>query len=210
MKTTSELSRRLEEVRAQLGNSKLIVVTKTKPKELLKELVSLGVTDVGENYIQEMVEKQAYAKEENLPLKFHLIGPLQSNKFKLLKYPVIIHTLEKPQHVEALLKAHVPVEKYFVQVNVSEDPDKHGVSPEGILPFLNLPMRPTGLMTILQQDLERQETLKCYKKLKQILDFHNLSETSMGMSDDFDLAVQAGATYVRVGSKIVGARTDKA
>ncbi|HEY6877401.1 MAG TPA: YggS family pyridoxal phosphate-dependent enzyme [Polyangiales bacterium] len=214
----SALAERYAEVRARIDRAarrpvRLIAVSKFHSVEAIREVYALGQRDFGENYAQELAEKAAALRD--LPeLRFHFIGGIQRNKLKqLLDSGCLIDTLASEAHARAIqerAQAPVPV---LVQVNVMGELQKGGVAPAE-LPHLVAAIRALpklvlrGLMTIPPADdlgLARQ----AYETLASLAQQHGLTELSMGMSDDLEVALAAGATEVRIGTAIFGARPQK-
>jgi pyridoxal phosphate enzyme (YggS family) len=222
----SSIARGLEEVRARIDRAArlaarlpetilLVAVSKTKPAGAIREAYEAGQRDFGENYAQELAEK-ADELSDLADIRWHFIGHLQSNKAKLVA-PIasIIHTVDTPSLAHELGKRrHGPTPlRVLVEVNVSGDPKKHGVTPSALGAVLDAAsaeasLKLCGLMTMPPHD--EDETRRAFAGLAALREQHGgkarLPELSMGMSDDLELAVTAGATMVRVGSAIFGAR----
>jgi pyridoxal phosphate enzyme (YggS family) len=190
----------------------LLAVSKTHPATRIGEALAAGQRAFGENYIQEAVEKMAVLP----PLEWHLIGPLQSNKTRLAAERFQwVHTLEREKIARRLSEqrpADLPPLNVLIQVNASGESTKSGVAFADVsdlaktvasLPRLKL----RGLMAIPEPGAPReryQEVRASFEQLKSRFGFDTLS---MGMSDDLELAVEEGATMVRIGTAIFGART---
>lgn len=196
----------------------LMLVTKTVPAEVVAVALKAGYKLLGENRVQEAVPKynalQAYGAE------WHLIGTLQTNKIKeALQFASVIQSLDRIKLAE---KLHIALEKQnrslpvYIEVNVSGEASKQGIPPNEVLPFVqNLKDYPTlkivGLMTIGALTDNQAEILQGFQTLAVLRDkllqagvpAHALS---MGMSGDMELAIAAGATMIRVGTAIFGAR----
>ena len=199
---------------------RLIAVSKTIPENRIQAAMEAGVTALGENYIQE-----AQRKIENLsPSKavWHFIGHLQTNKAKIaVKYFDLIHTLDSVKLARELNKQAAKInkiQKALIQVNVGQEMSKSGIEPAEInnllmevQSFKNLSI--TGLMTVPPY-FEDPETVRPYfRELREYRDKANesfpglnLTELSMGMTHDFEIAIEEGATMVRVGTAIFGER----
>jgi len=211
--TCDKLDRNPEEV-------KLIAVSKTKPLDNIIEAYKCGSRYFGENYVQELREKQNL-KNELSDLEWHFIGHLQKNKVKYIAEKVaLIHSVDKESLAKEINKQAVKFDRVIdilVQVNTSGEKSKSGVSPEGLIELIskirgyeNIRLR--GLMTIGglgKQDYETRDEFLLLAKLLE--DVNNslgldLKELSMGMSSDYEIAIECGATYIRVGSSIFGER----
>jgi pyridoxal phosphate enzyme (YggS family) len=200
-----EMAKACRDAGREEASVKLIAVSKTKPFSMVRELADLGQLDFGENYAQEGADKVVQGPE----LHWHFIGNLQSNKAKLVagKFS-LFHALDSFSLAEKLAK--VARQDCLVQVNVSAEDTKSGVAPGDLLPLLDrlrgiVPVR--GLMCIPRPGLGR----KPFADLRNLLEAanregHELTELSMGMSADFADAILEGATYVRVGTALFGAR----
>jgi len=193
------------------GSVKLIAVSKMQPHERVVAVLNEGHRLFGENRVQEASDKWPDWREQYGPLDLHLLGPLQTNKarraFELFQ---AIHTLDRPKLAETFARlaqemGHCP--DLFVQVNTGEEAQKAGVAPKEADAFikqaraLDLPVM--GLMCI--PPVEEEASLH-FSLLGKIAERNGLPELSMGMSADFEKAIHFGATYVRVGSAIFGAR----
>jgi len=191
---------------------RLVVVTKTVPASVIEEAIGAGQSCFGENRVQEAQAKWPALKERHPGIELHLIGPLQSNKVReAVALFDVIETLDRPKLARALAEEMVRGGKrprLFVQVNTGEEPQKAGVSPAETVPFVAL-CRDTfglpidGLMCIPPFD---EEPAMHFALLAKLAEKVGLKELSMGMSGDFPRAITFGATYVRVGTAIFGAR----
>ena len=200
------------------GTVRLLAVTKTVPAPVLRLAASAGITDFGENKLQEARDKQAVLRD--LPIRWSIIGHLQTNKVKyLIRFAHEFHALDSLRLAEELnrrLEAEGRDLDVFVQVNTSGEASKFGLHPDGLVPFVerlsDYPhLRPRGLMTlaIFSADLERVRA--CFRLLRALRDraagiAPGLAQLSMGMSGDFETAIAEGADVVRVGQAIFGAR----
>lgn len=191
----------------------LVAVSKTFPAEAIEPVLAAGQRVFGENYVQEAKAKWPELRQRYPDVELHMIGPLQSNKAKeAVELFDVIHTLDRPSLAEALAKEIAKQGKkprLLVQVNTGEEPQKGGVSPGDVDAFLEACRTKYGLAI---------EGLMCippaedppsphFALINTIAKRHGLKVLSMGMSADFDEAIQLGATHVRVGSAIFGART---
>jgi hypothetical protein len=221
---TGSIAERIAIVRDQLpAGVRLIAVTKQVPVDAMREAYFAGVRDFGESRLQEAEAKIAQLKD--LPdLNWHLIGHLQSNKVKkALEQFQWIHSCDNLKLAQRLNRLATEVSlkpNVCLQVKVVPDPDKYGWSiPELLadLPELDqcTALQIRGLMTILPLGLSPEESLQVFERTRELAlkieqqNWSNLhmQELSMGMSDDYLLAVQAGATQVRLGRIIFGERT---
>lgn len=193
------------------GSVKLLAVSKVQPLERIEAVLTEGYRTFGENRVQEAQGKWPAFKEQFDGIDLHLIGPLQSNKTRAaMDLFDAIHSVDRPKLARAIARiaeetGHCP--DIFVQVNTGAEPQKAGVLPEDADAMvqecrdLNLPLR--GLMCIPPAD---EEAALHFALLAKIAERNGLTGLSMGMSDDFEKAIAFGATHIRVGSAIFGAR----
>ena len=190
----------------------LVAVAKTVDEGGIREALAAGQRLFGENRVQEAQAKFPQLKTDYPDLELHLIGPLQTNKVKEAAALFdCIQSLDRIRLADALAaererSGHAP--RLFIQVNTGEEPQKAGVIPSGLEALvahtraLNLPLE--GLMCIPPANDDAAPHFALLLKLARA---HGLANLSMGMSNDFELAVKFGATYVRVGSALFGARS---
>ncbi|CAN7189350.1 MULTISPECIES: YggS family pyridoxal phosphate-dependent enzyme [Pseudomonas] len=193
----------------------LLAVSKTKPAAAIREAHACGVVDFGENYLQEALAKQQELAD--LPLTWHFIGPIQSNKTKpIAEHFHWVHSVDRlkiAERLSAQRPTHLPPLNICLQVNVSGEASKSGCAPEE-LPALaaavaalpNLHLR--GLMAIPEPTEDRAEQHAAFARLQQLSHSLNLplDTLSMGMSHDLEAAIAEGATWVRIGTALFGAR----
>jgi pyridoxal phosphate enzyme (YggS family) len=191
--------------------TKLVAVSKTVSQEGIGEAIAAGQRIFGENRVQEAQAKYPVLKSEHPGLELHLIGPLQTNKVKEATALFdVIQTLDRIKLADALAaerdrSGRCP--RLFLQVNTGEESQKAGVMPQGAAALidharkLKLPL--DGLMCIPPAD---DDAAPHFAFLAKLARDHGLANLSMGMSGDFELAVKFGATHVRVGTAIFGAR----
>lgn len=191
-------------------NTTLIIVTKNQDLEKINLLINKQHLDFGENKVQEATFKWTNLILNNPKLKLHLIGKLQSNKakdaFKIFHY---VHTLDNQKLAQIFSKLEQNSSKkikYFVQVNIANEPQKNGISINLLNSFIkycvnDLNLNIIGLMCI--PPIDGDPTIY-FKTLGKLAKLNHLNELSMGMSNDYETAIKNGATFVRVGSKIFG------
>lgn len=196
----------------ETGSVRLIAVSKVQPADRVLAVLEQGHRIFGENYVQEAAAKWPEWRDRFGPLELHMIGPLQTNKAKLaVDLFDAIHTLDRPslaQKLASLGQARGSLPQLFVQVNTGSEPQKAGVLPADLPGFLRdcraMDLTPLGLMCIPP---EGEDPAPHFAMLARMAADHGLSGLSMGMSGDFEAAVAHGATHVRIGSAIFGART---
>ena len=226
--TASELAARVDAVRANLAAAsdglyappRLIAVTKTHPVEQILPLNELGVTDIGENRVQELQGKLPYLNEK---FRIHLIGRLQSNKVKYIIDSVcLIHSLDRlslAEEINRQAQLHGRVMPVLVQVSPAGEEQKGGMPPEDVLPFLRqcaaMPgLRVKGLMAVMPNSRDEAYLSGLFANMRALFERLreeavsgvDMEELSMGMSGDYVLAARHGATMVRVGSALFGPR----
>jgi pyridoxal phosphate enzyme (YggS family) len=196
-------------------STKLIAVSKGHTIDKINLLIDSGHLDFGENKVQEAVQKWTDILNKNININLHLIGGLQSNKakdaFKIFNY---IHSLDS----EKLARIFSDLEKddskkikYFIQVNIGDEIQKKGIKVSLVSDFVrycqkDLKLNILGLMCIPPVNAHPESF---FLKLKKLNEDSDLKDLSMGMSDDFEIAIKLGSTYVRVGTSIFGQRSSQ-
>jgi len=191
---------------------KIVAVTKTFPISHILPVINEGHTDFGENKVQEAMEKWTSIKQDFPKINLHLIGKLQTNKVKFV-LPLFdyIHSLDNLKLANKLAEEQNKKNfkpKIFIQVNIGEEQQKGGIEINNLENFYKtcvdeLKLNIIGLMCIPPFDKDSKPFFIKMKKLSENLDLKNIS---MGMSDDYMEAIKQGSTFIRVGSKIFGAR----
>ncbi|MBC3422638.1 MULTISPECIES: YggS family pyridoxal phosphate-dependent enzyme [unclassified Pseudomonas] len=193
----------------------LLAVSKTKPASAIREIHAAGVRDVGENYLQEALAKQDELRD--LPLIWHFIGPIQSNKTKAIaEHFDWVHSVDRLKIAQRLSEQRpsgLPALNVCLQVNVSGEDSKSGCTPvdlpalaQAVAKLPNLRLR--GLMAIPEPSDDRatqEAAFACLRQLQESLGL-GLDTLSMGMSHDLEAAIAQGATWVRIGTALFGAR----
>ncbi len=232
--TSESVARRLALIRERVAEAalrkgrrpeeiKILGASKAQPPEKIREAVEAGLEILGENYVQEAEKKKALLSD--LPVSWHLIGYLQKNKArKALQLFDLIQTVDRPEIAQRLSRLAQEMGRtlpVFIEVNVGGEETKAGILPEKVpdlvrlikdLPALDL----QGLMTIPPYSPDPEDSRKFFRKLRelkeQVEDFYELKhplELSMGMSHDYEVAVEEGATLVRIGTALFGPRPPK-
>lgn len=209
---------KLQIIYKSIGKAQLIGVTKTRTAEEANKFIELSKEKIiGENYIQEYVAK----KNLLIPHTSHFIGKLQSNKVKkAVELFDVIQTVESEKLALAVDKSAGQInkkQKIMLQVNISNDPKKAGCSKHEVLDLVDKILKLknieiVGLMTIILDINDQDLILKFYMEMAELKDkiyklFNIRISLSMGMSDDYQLAVKAGSDFVRIGTYIFGDRT---
>jgi PLP dependent protein len=193
----------------------LIVVTKTFPSSDIRLLVDLGVPDIGENRHQEAVEKVAECAE--LPVRWHFVGRLQSNKAgAVARYADVVHSVDRPKLVDALDRGAESAGREvacLVQVSLDDDPARGGALVDQVLPIAERiaaspALRLAGVMAVAPLSADPDPAFARLQQIAETLQKEHPTATwvSAGMSGDLEAAVARGATHLRVGSAILGAR----
>ena len=215
------LSSRLVQVRERIASAcarsgrspesvRLLAVTKVFGPDAIRDAYALGLRDFGENYVQEM-ERKAPAIADLAGAHFHLIGHLQANKTKkAVQLFSAIDSVDTGKLASRLNAEGKPVD-VMIEVKLSSEASKSGVAP-GYLPELvnaigNCPnLRLTGLMTVPPWSEDPEQSRPWFAQLRALAEDFGLSELSMGMSNDLEVAIEEGATWVRVGTALFGSR----
>ncbi len=224
------IAERLEAVRGQIeaacdragrdpGEVTLIGVSKTHGIDVVGAAVDAGLHDLGENRAQELVPKAIEATARGIEVRWHFIGHLQRNKVAdVLPHVASLHSLDSARLVEAIARA---VERgatraadplpCYLQVNVAGEASKEGVEPAALPELLAAAagcsyIEVVGLMTVAPLTAEPEATRPVFRALRQLAEAHGLAGLSMGMTNDYAVAIEEGATAVRVGRAIFGDR----
>ena len=214
----STLAHRITAIKSKIPSSvELLLASKTKSPEIIREAFHAGVTLFGENKVQEFLEKRPALSD--LPIEWHFIGQLQSNKVKaILPYVKLIHSLDRISLAEEIQKqaekinTHVNV---LIEINSSGEPNKGGIALEQTVDFIRQLKRfdriqIQGLMTVAIDGSDK-EVRKCFRQtaelLKEIRPLISGDTLSMGMSGDYELAIEEGSTLIRLGSRVFGERS---
>ena len=192
----------------------LVAVSKTFSKELVEAAHGAGVRHFGENWVQEAAEKLPALTSLTPKPTWHLIGHLQTNKIKAaLDLFDVIESIDSVHLAEALARrAGGRTLRLLLEVNVSGEPSKHGFRPEDLPAALHTiravpELSVEGMMTVAPETSDPESVRPVFRRLRELRDEHGLRELSMGMSGDYEVAIQEGATMVRIGRAIFGART---
>lgn len=197
---------------------RLLPITKTVPAHILRLAHAAGVRPFGENKIQEAVGKRELLQD--LPIDWCIVGHLQSNKAKYLaRFAREFHALDSAKLAELLdkrLEIEDRVLDVYIQVNTSDEDTKYGLHPDALMPFVETlgqyrRLRPRGLMTLALLNADMEKVRPCFALLRRLRDEAvrlnpALTELSMGMSGDFEEAIEEGSNVVRVGQAIFGKR----
>ena len=197
------------------SNVNILAVSKGFKSQEIKTIQNIGQNDFGESKFQEAFEKQLILKDLK-KIKWHFIGRIQSNKIRKIvqnfKYIHSVDSFEKLQKISNISDAEKKNPLIMLQVKLIDDPTKGGFNPDllvlkwsEIQELKNITL--TGLMTINPKGLSSKENTKLFKKCRSLADSLQLPDCSMGMSGDWEEAIDAGSTWVRLGSLIFGDRS---
>ena len=217
------LTQRLADVRGRVsaacdrsgrdpGSVTLIGVSKTHPADAVAAAFEAGMRDFGENRVQEGIAKAIELRNRGLELDWHLIGHLQTNKVRAaLGTFAILHAVDSERLLEAISGAASAPVRVFIEVNVAAEATKFGITPAELPGLLRsaraLPnIEVEGLMTVAPRVERPDEARPVFRTLRELAAANGLSKLSMGMSDDFEVAIEEGATHIRVGRAIFGER----
>ena len=196
------------------SNVNILAVSKGFKSQEIKTIHNMGQNDFGESKFQEAFEKQSIL-EDFRQIKWHFIGRIQSNKIRKIvqnfQYIHSVDSFEKLQKISSISYEEKKNPLIMIQVKFSDDPSKGGFNPELLLLKWNeikelKNIRLTGLMTINPKGLNFKENSELFKKCRSLADLLQLPDCSMGMSGDWKQAVEAGSTWIRLGSLIFGDR----
>lgn len=209
--------KRIEQAAERAGRDphtvRLIVVTKEAEIDEIREVMASGVTDIGENRAKDALSKREVF--DSHLVSWHMIGHLQSNKAKdAVRIFSIVHSVDSIKLVHILnkeAKKNNKIQDILIEVNTSGEETKFGVKPNRVEDFLKEArdlkhINILGLMTMAPFVKVAEMARPYFKKLKQLADTHKLKELSMGMTQDFEVAIEEGATMVRIGSAIFKSR----
>jgi pyridoxal phosphate enzyme (YggS family) len=203
------------------GSIELVAISKTKPVSLIVEAIDAGITDIGENRVQEAKSKHT---QVDRPARWHLVGHLQTNKVKqALQIFDLIHSVDSIRLLTEINRRSCQLNRQtdvLVEVNTSGEESKYGLQPNQLLSFMQSTLeyphvRIKGLMTIgkfLAEPEDVRPSFTLLRRLKEKIDNQGypniqMKYLSMGMTNDFEVAIEEGANMVRIGSAIFGERT---
>jgi pyridoxal phosphate enzyme (YggS family) len=193
----------------------IIGVTKYVTIERAEKLIEAGIINLGENRVEEFLDKHNQIKDQ---VKWHFIGTLQSRKVKDVIHKIdAIHSLDRLSIAKQINNRTQKPMDCFVQVNVSGETSKHGLPPEDVMSFIEKlgeyeKVRVVGLMTMAPHTEDEHRLREVFRELAQLrdeisnqkIDYAPCQYLSMGMSNDYEIAIEEGATHIRIGSKLVG------
>lgn len=215
----SKIAQACDKVGRDAKEITIIGVTKYVTIERTKELLATGNKDIGENRTEEFLNKFEVIGDE---ANWHFIGTLQSRKVKdIIEHVQVIHSLERESVAKQINNRSDRSIDCFVQVNVSGEEAKHGLEPNEVLPFIKKlaaydKVNIVGLMTMAPHIKDRDEIRVVFRRLAQLRDdiareqltHAPCTKLSMGMSNDYDIAIEEGATHIRIGTELVGSTND--
>ncbi|MFS0782386.1 YggS family pyridoxal phosphate-dependent enzyme [Bacillus sp. 1P06AnD] len=217
----SKVERQIELACKKSGRNReeinLIAVTKYVSNERTQEAVAAGINNLGENRPEGLLEKQRHIDGQ---VNWHYIGSLQTRKVKeIIEHVDYIHSLDRLSLAKEIQKRSKSAIRCFVQVNASGEESKHGLKPEEAVPFIKAlqngdygHIRVVGLMTMAPLTDNEDQLRSCFKKMKRLqqeivemnIEQAPCTELSMGMSNDYGIAIEEGSTFIRIGTALVG------
>jgi len=223
LQTMRRIERVLAEQKRRLGDLTIVAVTKNHPITLIRTAFDCGITDYGENRVQEAQHKVPFLSDRQA--RFHFIGHLQSNKVNALLEldPCLIHSVDSlslAQKLDGACRKRSRIQGILIQVNTSGEDTKSGIAPAAAIDLIQsvsqLPnLRIRGLMTIGTLGGDKRLVRSCFQRLRGIfsevkemnVDQVEMHYLSMGMTDDFEIALTEGSNCLRIGSAFFGARS---
>ena len=221
---TQTIAQHVEDVRRRIETScershrspdevTLIAVTKGFPPDAIRQAAAAGIQHFGENRVQEAEAKLAELRDLPDGVTWHMVGHLQTNKVKTaIRLFDIIHSVDSLPLAEAISRrAAASRRPIFLEVNVSKEPSKYGFSldelPDGYRAIARLPnIEVQGLMTVAPRAEDPDNVRGVFRRLREAAQLVGVRDLSMGMSDDFEVAVEEGATHIRIGRALFGER----
>ena len=211
------MKEKIKEIKREIGNNiTLVAVSKTRSNEEILKAYNLGIKDFGENYVKELITKM-----DSLPkdIKWHMIGHLQTNKVKeLIKRNIyLIESVDSIKLAKEINKEAIKNNKIInilIEVNIANDPNKTRIKKEELETIIkeiknlsNINLK--GLMAIAPNTNNTKIIKKSFKEMKELKNKYNLQLLSMGMSNDYKIALEEGTNIIRIGTKIFGERKYK-
>jgi PLP dependent protein len=198
----------------------IVGVSKTHPLETVAAAVEAGMVDLGENRAQEFVPKAVGAEEQSVAARWHFIGHLQRNKARqVLPHLYALHSVDSERLIEEITRrwesgirpASGEPPRCYVEVNVAGEEQKHGSTASDLESLLRAAeaseaIELVGLMTVAPRVADPEEVRPVFRKLRELAAAHGVSGLSMGMTEDYGVAIEEGATVVRIGRAIFGER----
>jgi len=213
MELRARINRAAERTNRSPGEVTIVAVSKGVDTSAIEKALEAGITNIGENRVQEAKFKVEGVSSSGLRPTWHMVGHLQTNKVKTaLELFDIIHSIDSLRLAEALSSHTENIMPVLIQVNIPGEEAKSGFPISGVSKALeeiaNLPgLRIDGLMTIAPLTDDPEEVRPIFRRLRELRDSLGLKHLSMGMTDDFEVAIEEGATMLRIGRAIFGERT---
>jgi len=219
-----KIAKAVEKSGRQPGEITLIGVTKTIDEERIRELLNCGVVDLGENRVQELLQKYDRLANYNILPSWHLIGHLQTNKVKyIIDKVTMIHSVDSIKLAEEINRRAKNIDRcqdVLIEVNMAGEESKFGIEPKDVYRFsdelskyTNISLK--GLMTVAPFVDDGEENREIFQKMRYLLiditekmSNNVKTQLSMGMTNDYEVAIEEGATMIRVGTGLFGARND--
>ena len=225
MTATATIAERLAAVRAEVARAceragrdaaevTIVGVTKTQPVEAVRDALDAGLTDFGENRAQELAPKAEAAAEASLTPRWHFIGHLQRNKVRqVLPHTAVLHSLDSERLIDEIERRAAHPLPCYLEVNVAGEASKEGIVSHELPSLLAAAqsahhIEVAGLMTVAPLVGDPEQARPIFRRLRELARAHGLDGLSMGMTDDYAVAIEEGATVVRIGRAIFGARPE--
>ena len=204
------LNKNVEDIISSLKDCHYLVASKYFTVEEIRKLYQLGIRDFGENRCQSFLEK--YQELKDLDITWHFIGHLQTNKVSsMINKIAYLHSLDSFHLASYVEKYRIEPLDVFIQIKLTDSCEKSGIKEEEVIPFLEKikdfkTINVIGLMGMVDYQMSEEEKYSCYQKLTKLktnlneLGYENIKEISAGMSNDYKIAINAGATILRLGS----------
>ena len=225
MTATAAIAERLAAVRAEVARAceragrdaaevTVVGVTKTQPVEAVRDALLARLSDFGENRAQELAPKAEAAAEAGLAPRWHFIGHLQRNKVRqVLPHTAVLHSLDSERLIDEIERRATHPLPCYLEVNVGGEASKEGIVPHDLPSLLAAAqgahhIEVAGLMTVAPLAGDPEQARPIFRRLRELARAHGLDGLSMGMTDDYAVAIEEGATVVRIGRAIFGARRE--
>ena len=199
------------EAKRNIDEVELIAVSKRKAIKEIQPIINAQQLSFGENHLQEIQQKWPLLKKSNANLKLHFVGGIQSKKLhEIFQYCDVIHTIDRPKLLKLIAKmdiSKIQKKEFFIQVNTGNEPQKFGVALNNaenfIQSFKDYKIKVSGLMCLPP---ENEDPSKHFQILQSLARNNHIKNLSMGMTNDFHIALKYGSTHIRIGSAIFGKR----
>jgi len=200
----------IQKIKLEIGSTKLVAVTKLRTIEEIKQAINSGINIIGENKIQEAEQK--YSEIKDMEVELHFIGHLQTNKVKkAVEMFDLIQTLDSlklAKEIDKRAKEINKIQDILIQVNIGKEPQKYGVLPENVIEFVDNinKFQNIKVMGLMCMPPLNRDSRPYFKEMKMLYDKLELEVLSMGMSNDYKIAIEEGSNMIRIGRLLFGER----